>query len=169
MRSVSIFGATGSVGASCFDLLIRAGGPDAFHTVALSGGRNVARLAQMARALRAEIAVTAFEDELPALREALAGSGIEAAAGAQALEQAALRPADWTLSAIVGAAGLAPGMAALSRGGTLALANKNRWFARVACCARRRRATRRLFCRWILNIPPFFNLLAMKTWKMSRM
>lgn len=124
MRSVSIFGATGSVGESGFDLLMRAGGPSAFRTVALSGGANVARLAEMARALRAEIAVTAFDDRLPELRAALAGSGVEAASGAQALREAAARPADWTLSAIVGAAGLAPGLTALQRGGTLALANK---------------------------------------------
>lgn len=124
MRSISIFGATGSVGESGFDLLMRAGGPAAFRTIALTGGRNIARLAQMARALRAEIAVTAYDDQLPALRDALQGSGIEAAAGEAALIEAALRPADWTLSAIVGSAGLAPGMAALERGGTLALANK---------------------------------------------
>ncbi len=124
MRSVSIFGVTGSVGESGFDLLMRAGGPAAYRTVALTGGRNIARLAEMARALRAEIAVTAHEDELPALRAALEGSGVEAAAGVQALIEAAGRPADWTLSAIVGSAGLAPGMAALRRGGTLALANK---------------------------------------------
>lgn len=124
MRSVTILGATGSVGESAFDLLMRAGGPDAFRTVALTGGRNIARLAQMARALRAEIAVTAHEDELPALREALAGTDIAAAAGPGALVDAAARPADWTLSAIVGAAGLAPGLAVLERGGTLALANK---------------------------------------------
>ncbi|WP_299839434.1 1-deoxy-D-xylulose-5-phosphate reductoisomerase [uncultured Paracoccus sp.] len=124
MRSVSIFGVTGSVGESGFDLLMRAGGPAAYRTVALTGGRNIARLAEMARALQAEIAVTAHEDELPALRAALEGSGVEAAAGTQALIEAAGRPADWTLSAIVGSAGLAPGMAALRRGGTLALANK---------------------------------------------
>ncbi|TRW98264.1 1-deoxy-D-xylulose-5-phosphate reductoisomerase [Paracoccus sp. M683] len=124
MRSISIFGATGSVGESGFDLLMRAGGPQAYRTVALTGGRNVARLAQMARALQAEIAVTAHEEELPALRDALAGSGVQAAAGTAALIEAAARPADWTLSAIVGSAGLAPGLTALRRGGTLALANK---------------------------------------------
>lgn len=124
MRSISIFGATGSIGESGFDLLTEAGGPEAFCTVALTGGRNIARLAQMARALRAEIAVTAFDDLLPELRSALAGSGIEVAAGPAALIEAAGRPADWTLSAIVGSAGLAPGLAALQRGGTLALANK---------------------------------------------
>lgn len=124
MRSISIFGATGSIGESAFDLLMGSGGPEAWRTVALTGGRNVARLAEMARALHAEIAVIAEETLLPDLRMALAGTGIEAAAGAQAIAQAADRPADWTLSAIVGAAGLAPGLRVVERGGTLALANK---------------------------------------------
>ena len=124
MRSVSVFGATGSVGESTFDLLMRAGGADAFHTVALTGGRNVARLAEMARALRADIAVTAHDECLPELRDALAGSGIAAAAGTQAIAEAADRPADWVMSAIVGAAGLVPGLRALQHGGSLALANK---------------------------------------------
>ncbi|MBV0890485.1 1-deoxy-D-xylulose-5-phosphate reductoisomerase [Paracoccus sp. Z118] len=124
MRSVSIFGATGSVGESAFDLLMRAGGADAFRTIALTGGRNALRLAEMARALRAEIAVIADEDRLPDLREALAGTGIEAAAGDAAIDEAAQRPSDWSLSAIVGAAGLMPGLRVAQRGGTLALANK---------------------------------------------
>jgi 1-deoxy-D-xylulose-5-phosphate reductoisomerase len=124
MRSISIFGATGSIGESTFDLIRRAGGPDAFRTVALTGGRNIARLAEMARELRAEVAVTAHEDELPALRAALAGSGVQAAAGAGAIAEAADRPADWVMSAIVGAAGLVPGLRALRHGRTLALANK---------------------------------------------
>lgn len=124
MRSISVFGITGSIGESTFDLMMRAGGPEAYRTVAVTGGRNIARLAEMARALRAEIAVTAHEDALPALREALAGSGVAAAAGAQAIAEAADRPADWTMSAIVGAAGLVPGMRALRHGRTLALANK---------------------------------------------
>ncbi len=124
MRRISVFGATGSIGESTFDLLMRAGGPDTFRTVALTGARNIARLAQMARALRAEIAVTADPAGLPDLRDALAGSGTEAAAGPAAVVEAAARPADWVMSAIVGAAGLAPGMAALAHGGTLALANK---------------------------------------------
>ena len=124
MRSVSIFGATGSVGESAFDLLMASGGPAAWRTVALSGGRNVARLAEMARALRAEIAVIADETLLPDLRAALAGTGTEAAAGTDAVADAADREADWNLSAIVGAAGLAPGLRVVRRGGTLALANK---------------------------------------------
>ena len=113
MRSLSIFGATGSVGAQTFDLVMRAGGPQAYRTVALTGGRNVAVLAQMARALQAEVAVCADAACLPALRAALAGSGVEAAAGAAAIAEAADRPADWVMSAIVGAAGLVPGLRAL--------------------------------------------------------
>ncbi|WP_299359393.1 1-deoxy-D-xylulose-5-phosphate reductoisomerase [uncultured Paracoccus sp.] len=124
MRSVSVFGATGSVGESAFDLLMRAGGSEAYHTVALTGGRNVARLAEMARALRAKIAVISDEALLGALRDALAGSDVQAAAGESAIDEAAQRPSDWTLSAIVGSAGLTPGLRVVQRGGTLALANK---------------------------------------------
>ena len=124
MRRISIFGATGSVGANGVDLIRRAGGPDAYRTVALTGGRNIARLARMARDLRAEIAVTAHPELLDDLCDALAGSGVDAAAGPQALIEAAARPADWMLSAIVGAAGLVPGLTALAQGGVLALANK---------------------------------------------
>ncbi|MFV0490563.1 MAG: 1-deoxy-D-xylulose-5-phosphate reductoisomerase [Pseudorhodobacter sp.] len=124
MRRISIFGATGSIGESCFDLIRRAGGAEAFHTVALTGAQNIVRLAEMARELRAEIAVTADPGRLGDLRAALAGTGIEAAAGPQAIAEAADRPADWVMSAIVGAAGLVPGLRALAHGGTLALANK---------------------------------------------
>ena len=124
MRRISIFGATGSVGCNGVDLIRRAGGAEAYQVVALTGGRNIARLARMARELRAEIAVTAHEDLLDDLRDALAGSGIQAAAGARALAEAAARPADWVLSAIIGAAGLVPGLTALAQGGILALANK---------------------------------------------
>jgi 1-deoxy-D-xylulose-5-phosphate reductoisomerase len=122
MRSISIFGATGSVGENTCDLIARA--PNDYRVVALTGGRNVARLAELARSLGAQVAVTAFDDCLPALREALAGTRIEAAAGPQAIAEAADRPADWTMSAIVGAAGLVPGLRTVARGGTLALANK---------------------------------------------
>ena len=122
MRRITVFGSTGSIGVNTLDLIARR--PGAFQVVALSGGRNIKLLAEQARAFRAEVAVTAHEDCLPALREALAGTGIEATAGKAALIEAALRPADWIMSAIVGAAGLAPGFAALSQGTTLALANK---------------------------------------------
>jgi 1-deoxy-D-xylulose-5-phosphate reductoisomerase len=124
MRRISVFGATGSIGESTFDLVMRAGGPRAFRTVALTGGRNTARLAEMARALDADLAVCADEADLPALRAALSGTRTECAAGPAALVEAAARPADWVMSAIVGAAGLAPGLKALEQGTTLALANK---------------------------------------------
>ena len=120
-RRISIFGVTGSIGESTVDLLQRTQG---YQVVALSGGRNVARLAELARTLRAEVAVVADAALLTDLRAALAGSGVEAAAGPDAIIEAALRPADWVMSAIVGAAGLAPGLAALTTGATLALANK---------------------------------------------
>jgi 1-deoxy-D-xylulose-5-phosphate reductoisomerase len=124
VRSVSLFGATGSIGEQTVELLLRAGGAEAFGVVALTGGRNLARLADMARALRAEIAVCAEPSDLAELRARLAGSGIEAAAGPDAIAEAADRPADWVMSAIVGAAGLVPGFRALRHGATLALANK---------------------------------------------
>mgnify|MGYP002755612009 FL=1 len=122
MRRISIFGATGSVGANGVDLIRR--DPQSYQVVALTGGRNIARLAQMARDLRAQIAVTAHPELLDDLRTALAGTDVQAAAGEAALIEAAHRPADWILSAIVGAAGLGPGLAALSQGCVLALANK---------------------------------------------
>ena len=122
MRRVSVFGATGSVGQSTLELIGRE--PDRFAVVALTGGRNVMKLASEARRLNAEIAVTAHPDSLESLTDALAGSGIAAAAGAQAIADAACRPVDWAMSAIVGAAGLAPGLRVLEQGATLALANK---------------------------------------------
>ncbi len=122
MRKVSIFGATGSIGQSTIDLIAR--DPDGFDVVALTGGQNIAQLAADAVRLRAEVAVTADAALLGALQEALAGTGIEAAAGEEALQEAAARPADWVMSAIVGAAGLKPGLRALEQGATLALANK---------------------------------------------
>ena len=121
-RRISIFGSTGSIGESTIDLIAR--DPDAYQTVALTGGHNIARLAEQAKLLKAEIAVTAHEENLAELRARLQGTGIEAAAGAAAIEEAARRPADWVMSAIVGAAGLPPGLAALETGATLALANK---------------------------------------------
>ncbi|MFP3382838.1 1-deoxy-D-xylulose-5-phosphate reductoisomerase [Tritonibacter sp. SIMBA_163] len=122
MRKISIFGATGSIGQNTIDLIRR--DPEAYDIVALSGGHNVAQLARDAIELRAEVAITAHDHRLPELRAALAGSDVEAAAGADALVEAASRPADWIMSAIVGAAGLAPGLRALEQGSTLALANK---------------------------------------------
>jgi 1-deoxy-D-xylulose-5-phosphate reductoisomerase len=122
VRRVSIFGATGSIGQNTIDLISRA--PDEYDVVALTGAGNIAQLAHDARRLRAEVAVTAHEDRLDDLRAALAGSDVEPAAGTSAITEAASRPAEWIMSAIVGAAGLAPGLAALEQGSTLALANK---------------------------------------------
>ena len=122
MRTISILGATGSIGTSTLDLIRRA--PERWKVVALSANGNAAELAKLAREFSAEIAVVADETALPALREALAGSGIEAAAGPAALTEAAARPAEVTVAAIVGCAGLAPTMAAIARGRTVALANK---------------------------------------------
>jgi 1-deoxy-D-xylulose-5-phosphate reductoisomerase len=124
MRSVSVFGATGSIGESTFDLLMHQGGPVRYRTVALTAGRNVARLAEQARALKAELAVIADETLLPDLRAALAGTPTECAAGDNAVAEAAERPAEWIMSGIVGVAGLVPGLRALKHGATLALANK---------------------------------------------
>ena len=121
-RRVSILGATGSIGQNTIDLIAR--DPQGYQVEVLTGGHNIAQLAVDARRLGARLAVTAHDDKLGALRDALAGSGIEAAAGETALIEAAARPVDWVMSAIVGAAGLAPGLKALEHGATLALANK---------------------------------------------
>lgn len=122
MKRISILGATGSIGQSTLDLIRR--DRAAYTVVALTGGRNIAQLASDATEFQAEIAVTAHDDLLDDLRAALRGTGIKAAAGATALNEAGARPADWVMSAIVGAAGLPPGLAALKQGATLALANK---------------------------------------------
>ena len=122
MRTISILGATGSIGASTLDLIRR--NRDQWRVVALSANSNSAELAQLAREFSAELAVVADEACLPSLREALAGTEIAAAAGKAALVEAAARPADVTVAAIVGCAGLAPTMAAIAQGNTVALANK---------------------------------------------
>ena len=122
MRSLTVLGATGSVGASTLDLVRRE--REQWRIVALTANSQTAELAALAREFSAEIAVVADESCLPELRAALAGSGIAAAGGAAALVEAAARPADLTLAAIVGCAGLAPTMAAIERGATVALANK---------------------------------------------
>ena len=122
-RRITVLGATGSIGRSTAALL-EAATPGSFVVEALVAGRDATALAAQARKLGAKIAVVADEAALPALREALAGSGIEAAGGVAAVLEAASRPVDWTMAAIVGAAGLASTLAALRHGGTLALANK---------------------------------------------
>ena len=122
MRRITLFGATGSVGQSAIDLIAR--DLDAYDVVALTGGRNVARLAADAIRLKADIAVTCYPECYAELKALLAGSDIDVAAGPDAIAEAAARPVDWALSAIVGAAGLVPGLVALEHGTKLALANK---------------------------------------------
>jgi 1-deoxy-D-xylulose-5-phosphate reductoisomerase len=121
-RSVTILGATGSVGRSTLDLVARAG--DRFEVVALTAHRDVAGLAELARRHRPRLAVIGDAERLGELRTALAGTGIESAAGEGAITDAAASGADWTMAAIVGTAGLKPVMRALEGGGTVALANK---------------------------------------------
>ncbi|MCT2400584.1 1-deoxy-D-xylulose-5-phosphate reductoisomerase [Novosphingobium mangrovi (ex Huang et al. 2023)] len=121
-RTLSVLGATGSVGASTLDLVRRQSG--AWRIVALTAHSNAIELARLAHEFSAEIAVVADEARLPELREALAGTGVEAAGGPAALVEAAARGADVTVAAIVGCAGLAPTMAAIEQGGVIALANK---------------------------------------------
>ena len=122
MKTVTILGATGSVGSSTLDLIERE--PDTFRVVALTANCDVVKLADAARRTRAERAVVADESCLPALREALAGTDTAVAGGAAAVAEAAAMGADWTMAAIVGCAGLKPTMAAIERGGAVALANK---------------------------------------------
>lgn len=122
VKTISILGSTGSVGTQTIDLLLAA--PHAYRVRALVGGRNAALLAEQARRLGAEIAVIADETAYAALRDALAGTGIETGAGRAAAIEAASRPAAWTMAAITGTAGLEPTLAATSNGGAIALANK---------------------------------------------
>ncbi|QOV93083.1 1-deoxy-D-xylulose-5-phosphate reductoisomerase [Novosphingobium sp. ES2-1] len=121
-RSISVLGATGSIGASTLDLIRR--NRNDWRVVALTANGDAEGLARLAREFGAEVAVVADEVALPALREALDGTSIHAAAGPAALIEAASRGADITVAAIVGCAGLAPTMAAIERGGVIALANK---------------------------------------------
>jgi 1-deoxy-D-xylulose-5-phosphate reductoisomerase len=122
-RTVSVLGSTGSVGRSTISLLDGAE-PGAFQVEALVANRDVAALAAQALRHRARLAVVADPAAWPALKAALSGSGIALAAGWEAVVEAASRPADWTMAAIVGAAGLRSTLAAVARGGTLAIANK---------------------------------------------
>ena len=132
VRKVSVLGSTGSVGTSTLDLMDQAekAGSGAFEVEVLTGGNNIARLAEQALRWRPKLAVTADPARLSELREALAGTGIEVAAGAEAIVEAASRPVDWVMASIVGAAGLRSAWAAAGTGATLALANKES----LVCC-----------------------------------
>ena len=121
-KSVSVLGATGSIGRSTADLL--AARPDLYRVEAVVGGSKAPALAELARTLRARVAVLADGRGHAELASLLAGSGIEAASGEAAVIEAASRPVDWTMAAITGMAGLAPTLAAIRNGAAVALANK---------------------------------------------
>ncbi len=121
-RSVTILGATGSIGHSTLDLIER--NRDRYEVLALTANRDVDGLAAAARRVNARSAVIADALLLPQLREALSGSDVDATGGTDAVVEAACSGADWTMAAIVGTAGLRPVMAAIEQGRTVALANK---------------------------------------------
>jgi 1-deoxy-D-xylulose-5-phosphate reductoisomerase len=121
-RSVSILGATGSIGVSTIDLITRT--PGRYRVEAVTARSNAALLAKIARKVGARLAAVADPAAFDDLKQALSGSGIEAASGEAALKEAAERPADWVMAAISGAIGLKPTLAAIERGATVALANK---------------------------------------------
>ncbi|HJV41247.1 1-deoxy-D-xylulose-5-phosphate reductoisomerase [Caulobacter sp.] len=121
-RKVVVLGSTGSIGLSTLSLFEESGAP--VEILALTAGRNVERLIEQALRWRPQVAVIDDETKLQALKDGLAGSGVRAAAGATAVSEAAAMGADWVMSAIVGAAGLAPTLAAARTGAVIALANK---------------------------------------------
>lgn len=131
-RKVSVLGSTGSVGASTLELMDQAerAGSGAFEVEVLTGGANTERLAAQARRWRPKLVVTAYPQQLEALRTALTGLEVEIAAGAEAIVDAARRPVDWIMASIVGSAGLRSAWAAAGTGATLALANKES----LVCC-----------------------------------
>ena len=123
-RRLTILGSTGSIGTNTLDVVERLGGRERFDIAALTGNGNIPLLAEQARRVGAELAVTADEHRYGELKSALEGSGIEVAAGRSGLIEAAERDAGWVMAAIVGNAGLQPTLAAARRGADIALANK---------------------------------------------
>ena len=121
-RSITILGSTGSVGCNTVELIEN--NPSDYVVEALTANRNVTLLIEQSLRLKPNTAVLADPDGYHALKEGLAGTGIEAAAGPEALIEAAHRPADWVMASIVGAAGLKPTLTAVRRGATIGLANK---------------------------------------------
>lgn len=122
VRQVTVLGATGSIGDSTMDLLRAA--PGKYQVAALTANTDVEGLAKLAREFGARFAAVADASRLDELRTALDGTGIESGAGESAIIEAAQRPSDWVMAAISGAAGLKPALAAVDRGATIALANK---------------------------------------------
>ena len=121
-RGITILGSTGSIGCNTIDLIER--NPELYRVEALTAQRSVELLAEQARKTNARLAVVADEECYLDLKKELAGTGTAVAAGREALIEAAARPADWVMAAIVGAAGLEPTLAAVRRGAVIALANK---------------------------------------------
>ncbi len=122
VKSVTILGSTGSVGCNTLDLVERS--PDRFRVDVLTGNKNVDLLIKQARAFRPKLAVIGSEDKYAVLKEGLAGTGVEVAAGTSAIAEAAAVPTDFVMASIVGIAGLAPTLAAARRGAVVGLANK---------------------------------------------
>jgi len=122
LKRVSIFGATGSIGQNTLDLIGR--DPERFQVDSLTGGHQVDQLAQDAKKYGARMVVTAYDDHYQALKSALSDTDIQVGAGVSAMKEAASRPVDMAMSAIVGAAGLEPGLTAMNAGADLLLANK---------------------------------------------
>ena len=123
-RRLSVLGSTGSIGVNTLDVIEQLGGRDAFEVMALTGNGNLDLLAEQARRTGAKLAVTADESQYRALKDLLAGSGIDVAAGLSGLDEAADMDAGWVMAAIVGTAGLPPTLKAAARGADIALANK---------------------------------------------
>jgi 1-deoxy-D-xylulose-5-phosphate reductoisomerase len=121
-RRITVLGSTGSVGCNTIDLIDR--NPDAYEIEALTAYSNVPLLAEQAKRLRPRQAVIGDAGKYKDLKAALSGTGVDVAAGATAVAEAGARPADWVMSAIVGAAGLEATLAAVRRGAVVALANK---------------------------------------------
>lgn len=122
VRTVSVLGSTGSVGCNTLNLISR--NPDGYSFVALTANTNAALLAEQARQFRPTVTVIADQSKYSSLKKELSGTGLQVAAGREALIEAAQRPAEWVMAAIVGAAGLEPTLAAARRGAIVALANK---------------------------------------------
>ena len=125
LKRVSIFGATGSIGQNTLDLIGR--DSERFQVDTLTGGHQVDQLAQDAKKFGARMVVTAYDDQYQALKFALSGTDIQVGAGASAMKEAASRPVDMAMSAIVGAAGLEPGLTAMNAGADLLWPIKKAW------------------------------------------
>ncbi len=165
-KRLAILGATGSIGRSTQALVQEAEG--AFDVVSVASGRDGSGLARAAIAMKARFAAVSDPAGYADLKEGLAGTGIEAAAGEDAVRQAALAPADLVIGAIAGAAGVVPTFAAVEVGRTIALANKECLVCAGAPFMARAGETAAEFCRWIPSITPFFRLLAAKASGISR-